>query len=128
MAEAESDKRRIPTSVWLRLSMLIALVLVGIVLVRFTPIGEFFNEERIASLTAEVRGVWWAPVLLIGLYALVGTLGLPPVPLLVGGAAFGALRGSLYNMAGLLVGASLAYMVSRVLGRDFVSRWRRTGA
>jgi uncharacterized membrane protein YdjX (TVP38/TMEM64 family) len=102
--------------------MLIALVLVGIVLVRFTPIGEFLAEERIASLTAEVRGVWWAPLLLIGLYAIVAGLGLPPVPLLVGGAAFGALYGSLYNMVGLLLGASLAYMVARVLGRGFVVR------
>jgi uncharacterized membrane protein YdjX (TVP38/TMEM64 family) len=102
--------------------MLIALVLVGIILVRLTPIGEFFTEDRVASLTAEVRGTWWAPLLLIGLYAIVATLGLPPAPLLVGGATFGALYGSLYNMAGLLLGASLAYTVVRVLGRDFVVR------
>ena len=119
---SQPEKSRIPAGVWLRLSTLIALVLIGIVLVRFTPIGEFLTEERIASLTAKVRGVWWAPLLLIGLYALVGTLGLPPVPLLVGGAAFGALYGSLYNLLGLLLGASLAYMVARVLGRDFVVR------
>lgn len=122
MPETQPEKSRIPASVWLRLSMLIALVLVGIVLVRFTPIGEFLTEERIASLTAEVRGVWWSPLLLIGLYAIVASLGLPPVPLLVGGAAFGALYGSLYNIVGLLLGASMAYTVARVLGRGFVVR------
>ena len=50
------------------------------------------------------------------------TLGLPPIPLLVGGAAFGAFHGSIYNMAGLLLGASLAYGLAKLLGRDFVVR------
>jgi uncharacterized membrane protein YdjX (TVP38/TMEM64 family) len=100
----------------------VVLVLTGIALVRLTPIGELLTEERITSLIEEVRGIWWAPLLLIGLYAVVSTLGLPPVPLLVGGAAFGALYGSIYNMAGLLLGAFLAYGVAKLLGREFVLR------
>jgi uncharacterized membrane protein YdjX (TVP38/TMEM64 family) len=40
----------------------------------------------------------------------------------VGGAAFGALYGSVYNMVGLLLGASLAFWVAKLLGRDFVIR------
>jgi len=122
MPQAQPGKTRVPTSAWVRLLVFVTLILMGVVLVRFTPIGKFLTEERIASLTAEVRGVWWAPLLLIGLYAIVASLGLPPVPLLVGGAAFGALYGSLYNIVGLLLGASLAYMVARVLGRGFVVR------
>jgi uncharacterized membrane protein YdjX (TVP38/TMEM64 family) len=108
--------------VWLRLSLFIGLILVGIVLVRLTPIGEALTEERILSLIETLRGIWWAPFLLIGLFALVSALGLPPVPLLVGGAAFGAFRGSIYNMVGLLLGASLAYGLAKLLGRDFVVR------
>ena len=120
--EAASEKGRIPRSVWLRLAVLIALILVGIVLVRFTPLGEALSEERMLALTEAVRGIWWAPLLLIGLFLIVSALGLPPVPLLVGGAAFGTLYGSIYNMAGLLLGAFLAYWVARLLGRDFVVR------
>jgi uncharacterized membrane protein YdjX (TVP38/TMEM64 family) len=102
--------------------LLVTLLLTGIAFVRFTPMGELLTEERIASLIEQVRGIWWAPLLLIGLYAIVGSLGLPPVPLLVGGAAFGALYGSIYNMAGLVLGATLAYWIAKLLGREFVVR------
>jgi len=102
--------------------LFIGLLLVGIALVRFTPIGEALTEERVLSLIETMRGTWWAPFLLIGLIALVSTLGLPPIPLLVGGAAFGAFHGSIYNMVGLLLGASLAYGLANLLGRDFVVR------
>ena len=122
MCEVRSEKRRIPNNVWLRVSLFIALLLVGIALVRFTPIGEVLTEERVLSLIETLRGTWWAPLLLIGLFVVVSILGLPPVPLLVGGAAFGAFYGSIYNMVGLLLGASLAYWVAKLLGRDFVVR------
>ena len=122
MSKAGSEKARVPRNVWLRLSLFIGLLLVGIALVRFTPIGEAFTEERVLTLVETLRGIWWAPFLLIGLFALVSTLGLPPVPLLVGGAAFGAFHGSIYNMVGLLLGASLAYGLAKLLGRDFVVR------
>ncbi len=122
MSRGQSGKRRIPRSVWMRLTLFIGLLLVGIVLVRFTPIGEALTEERVLSLIETLRGTWWAPFLLIALFAIVSTLGLPPVPLLVGGAAFGAFHGSIYNMVGLLLGASLAYGLARLLGRDFVVR------
>lgn len=122
MPEGRSGKRRIPGNVWLRLSLLVGLLLAGIALVRFTPVGEALTEESVLSLIETLRGIWWAPFLLIGLFALASSLGLPPVPLLVGGAAFGAFRGSIYNMIGLLLGASLAYGLAKLLGRDFVVR------
>jgi uncharacterized membrane protein YdjX (TVP38/TMEM64 family) len=122
MAKAPTGTGRIPSKIWLRLSLFIALVVVGIVLVRLTPLGEVLTEERVVSLIETMRGIWWAPLLLIGLYAIVSTLGLPPVPLLVGGAAFGALYGSIYNMVGLILGALMAYWVAKLLGRDFVVR------
>jgi len=122
MSENQLERRRTPRSVWLRGVSFIGLLLAGIGLVRFTPIGEALTEERVLSLIETLRGTWWAPFLLIGLFALVSTLGLPPIPLLVGGAAFGAFQGSIYNMAGLLLGASLAYGLANLLGRDFVVR------
>jgi uncharacterized membrane protein YdjX (TVP38/TMEM64 family) len=122
MAEAQTGKKRIPRRVWMRLCLFLALPLAGFALVRLTPAGELFTEDRIASLIAGIRGVWWAPLLLIGLYAAMAPLGIPTAPLLVGGAAFGALFGSLCNLAGLLLGACLAYGTAKLLGRDFVLR------
>ncbi len=122
MLTERPERVRIPASIWLRLAAFVALVLFGFGLARLTPVGDLLTEERITSLVGVVRGVWWAPLLLIGLYAAVGVLGLPPVPLLVGGAAFGPFYGSLYNLFGLFLGASLAYTVAKVLGREFVLR------
>lgn len=120
--EMRSEEGRVPRSVWLRLGLLIALVLAGMGLAHFTPLGEALSEERILALTATLQGIWWAPLMLIGLFLTVSALGLPPVPLLVGGAAFGTFYGSIYNVTGLLLGAFLAYWVARLLGRDFVVR------
>jgi uncharacterized membrane protein YdjX (TVP38/TMEM64 family) len=122
MSEGQLEKGRTPRNVWLRAALFIGLLLAGIGLARFTPIGEAFTEERVLSLVETLRGTWWAPFVLIGLFALVSTLGLPPIPLLVGGAAFGAFHGSIYNVVGLLLGASLAYGLAKLLGRDFVVR------
>ena len=122
MTTARTSKKGIPHSVWIRPALFVALLLAGFSLIRFTPVGELLTEEHLVSFLEGLRGTWWAPLLLIGLYALMAPLGLPTGPLLVGGAAFGALYGSIYNMAGLLLGASLAYGVARLLGRDFVVR------
>jgi uncharacterized membrane protein YdjX (TVP38/TMEM64 family) len=122
MARDRVEERWIPRNVWLRAALFVGLLLAGIGLVRFTPMGEAFTEERVLSLVETLRGTWWTPLLLIGLFALVSTLGLPPIPLLVGGAAFGAFHGSIYNMVGLLLGASMAYGLAKLLGRDFVVR------
>ncbi len=122
MSGRPSSRIAIPGTVWLRALLFAALVLAGIGVVRFSPLGEMLTEERIVSLIEKIRDTWWAPILLIGLYALVSTLGLPPAPLLVGGAAFGAVYGTVYNLVGLLLGALLAYWLARLLGRDFVIR------
>jgi uncharacterized membrane protein YdjX (TVP38/TMEM64 family) len=109
-----------PPVVWLRLSLFVALLLAGFALVRLTPYGEMLSEEGMVSLATQLRGVWWSPLILIGLYTIMAVLGLPTGPLLIGGAVFGVLYGSLYNMVGLLMGAVLSYQVARILGRDFV--------
>jgi uncharacterized membrane protein YdjX (TVP38/TMEM64 family) len=106
----------------LRLSLFIALVLAGISTIRFTPVGEVFTEERVLDLVETLRSLWWAPCLLVGLYAIVSAFGLPPVPLLVAGAAFGPVYGSITNIAGLTLGAFTAYWEARLLGREFVVR------
>lgn len=109
-----------PPVVWLRLSLFVALLLSGFALFRLTPYGEMLSEEGMVSLATQLRGVWWSPLILIGLYTIMAVLGLPTGPLLMGGAVFGVLYGSLYNMVGLLMGAVLSYQVARILGRDFV--------
>ncbi|MCP4661111.1 MAG: TVP38/TMEM64 family protein [bacterium] len=93
----------------------------GFVLIRWTPVADYLTEEYIVATLGRLRLAWWSPLLLIALYAVVSPMGLPVSPLLLGGGAvFGFVSGSLYNMIGLLVGATLSYFVAKLLGRDFI--------
>ncbi len=63
----------------------------------------------------------YAPLLFIGLYML-GTLFFLPGSLLTlaGGALFGPWLGTLYNLTGATLGATLAFLVSRYIGSQWV--------
>jgi len=121
-APSGSRTRRIPPHLWLRLGLFAALLGAGLVLARFTPLGTLLDEQTLMTVLGDLRGLWWSPLLLLGLYVVLAPLGLPMAPLLVGGAVFGAVRGSVYNTVGLLLGAALSYLLARALGRDFVTR------
>lgn len=113
---------QIPFKVWLRLSILVAMLVGGAALILWTPLGDYFTEEAMIALLEDVRSLWWTPLALIAAYAIITPLGFIPVsPLLVaGGFVFGPFWGSVYNVTGLLVGAMVGFWVARLLGRDFV--------
>jgi uncharacterized membrane protein YdjX (TVP38/TMEM64 family) len=75
-----------------------------------------------AALTAWVSGAGAAgPLVFIGIYALATVLFLPgSVLTLAGGALFGPLWGTLYNLLGATLGAGLAFLVARYLAGDWV--------
>jgi len=118
--EADTAERRLPHPVWLRAVILALVVAAGFALTRWTPLGEFLNEERIVAALEEVRRLWWSPLLLLALYSLMALLAIPTAPLLVAGAIFGPVYGSVLNTTGLMLGATLSYGLARILGRDFV--------
>ncbi|MGF1612358.1 MAG: TVP38/TMEM64 family protein, partial [Gammaproteobacteria bacterium] len=97
---------------------LLAIVLVsGVVL-------AFFYGERIdvEVLEAELAGTGAAgPLLFMLLYAVATVLFLPgSVLTLAGGALFGPVWGTLYNLSGATLGAVLAFLVARYLASDWV--------
>jgi uncharacterized membrane protein YdjX (TVP38/TMEM64 family)/rhodanese-related sulfurtransferase len=64
----------------------------------------------------------WAPLLFILIYAVAAVLFLPgSVLTLAGGALFGPLLGTLYNLTGATLGALLAFLVARYLASDWVA-------
>jgi uncharacterized membrane protein YdjX (TVP38/TMEM64 family)/rhodanese-related sulfurtransferase len=98
-------------------SGLILLVAVGYAVTlrdRFDP----------AALQAWVEGAGAAgPLLFMAAYALATVLFLPgSVLTLAGGALFGPLWGTLWNLTGATVGAGLAFLIARHLGADWVTR------
>lgn len=67
-----------------------------------------------------------APLLFMLIYAIGAVLFLPGTVLtLAGGALFGPVLGTLYNLTGATLGAALAFLVSRYLASDWVAG--RTG-
>ncbi len=64
----------------------------------------------------------WAPLLFMLSYAAATVLFLPgSVMTLAGGALFGPLLGTVYNLAGATLGATLAFLVARYLASDWVA-------
>jgi len=78
----------------------------------------------VAALQAWVEGAGAAgPLVFMALYALATVLFLPgSVLTLAGGALFGPVWGTLWNLTGATVGAAIAFLIARYLGADWVAR------
>jgi uncharacterized membrane protein YdjX (TVP38/TMEM64 family)/rhodanese-related sulfurtransferase len=64
-----------------------------------------------------------APLLFMLIYALAAVLFLPgSVLTLAGGALFGPVLGTLYNLTGATLGATLAFLIARYLASDWIAR------
>ena len=83
------------------------------------------NREAldVAALETWVLGFGiWAPLVFVGLYAAAAPLGAPGSVLTVaGGVLFGAALGTLYNLVGATIGATLAFLIARYLAADWVA-------
>jgi uncharacterized membrane protein YdjX (TVP38/TMEM64 family) len=77
-----------------------------------------------AALEARIRSFGpWAPAVFVAAYALATVLFAPGSVLsLTGGALFGPVWGTLYNLAGATLGATLAFLAARYLVGDWVAR------
>jgi uncharacterized membrane protein YdjX (TVP38/TMEM64 family) len=104
----------------LKISILIAFVLFSIYLVRHTSLKETLTAENV-SRSLEHAGRW-APLFFVLLYAAGVCLFIPGTLLTGFGAAlFGPFHGFLYVWVGAMLGASVAFLIGRTLGRDFAS-------
>lgn len=81
---------------------------------------EHFDAQRLESWVKEAGGL--APVIFMLIYAAATVLFLPgSVLTLAGGALFGPVLGTFYNLTGATLGASLAFLISRYLASSWVS-------
>lgn len=113
--------RGVPAKFWIRLGILVTLLALGFVLVLWTPVGDYFTEERVTAFLEEIRESPWAPLLMILGYVVIAPFGIPASPLLIAvGIVYGPVLGSIYNVVGLVVAAMTTFYVARALGRDFV--------
>ncbi len=103
---------------YLRL-LLFLLLIAGVVAVLLNR--DLFDINAIKA-SLDKLGIY-APVMFIGLY-IIGTLFFLPGSLLTlaGGALFGPWLGTLYNLTGATLGATLAFMLSRYIGSEWVQQ------
>lgn len=105
----------------LRFTLLILLLAAGFVAVRWTPLAEYWDPQKLTALLEELRRSWWAPVALLALYVVLCPIGVPASPLiLAGGFVFGSLFGGLLNFLGTFLGAAVSFFLGHLLGRDLV--------
>ncbi len=84
------------------------------------------NRDHIngASVTrwVEEAGIW-APLFFVLVYACATVLFLPGTVLtLAGGALFGPVLGTVYNLSGATLGATLAFLMARYLASEWVAQ------
>ncbi len=101
-------------------------------LVAFLLLGAgwfIFMQYRQGALSAQELGARakelgeWAPYAFVAGYALLAGLGFPALALsTLGGLLFGAWLGTALNIAGATAGASLAFLFSRFLLKNFFAR------
>jgi uncharacterized membrane protein YdjX (TVP38/TMEM64 family) len=64
----------------------------------------------------------WAPLLFMAIYAIAAVLFLPgSVLTLAGGALFGPVLGTFYNLTGATIGATFAFLLARYVASDWVA-------
>jgi uncharacterized membrane protein YdjX (TVP38/TMEM64 family) len=104
----------------IRAAVLVAFLAAAIVLVRFSPLQDYLNADGLGRLLAGA-GIW-APLVYIVIYAVGVCLFVPGSVLTgIGVLIFGTYWGFVYVWIGAMIGASVAFVVGRTLGREFAA-------
>jgi len=111
---------------FVRLALLVALLVAAAVVVRATPLGDYFTREGMLAALESVRSSTWAPLLYVVAYAAATALALPgSILTIVGGAVFGFTWGVVLVTVAANLGANAAFAIARALGRDGIERLLR---
>jgi uncharacterized membrane protein YdjX (TVP38/TMEM64 family) len=101
-------------------AILVAFIAAAIAAVRFSPLSGYLTAEGLGQFLA--RAGLWAPLVFIGIYALGVCLFVPGSILTgIGAVIFGAYWGFVYVWVGAMIGASVAFVIGRTLGREFAA-------
>ncbi len=106
------------------------LVLVaGVAALYFSPLRVYFTRENIYDTVDRMRGLWYAPFVLIASYAVGCVFAIPAsIFILAAGVIWGWKLGVVYAMCGALLGSSAAYFAGQFLGEGLLERFGRAGA
>ncbi len=103
----------------LKFIVLVLIVALAAAALRYLGMDAFAEGGRLATLIEGFGPL--APAAYISVYAISACLMFPALPVtILGGVLFGPIWGTVYVAAGSTLGAALAFLVARYLGRDLV--------
>jgi uncharacterized membrane protein YdjX (TVP38/TMEM64 family) len=107
-------------SALMKMALLVMFIAAAIYLVRFSPAKQYLTPQQLGFFLESIG--LWAPVMFVVIYVVGVCLFLPGTLLTAMGAAiFGPYWGFLYVWTGAMIGAGLAFLIGRYLGRDFAA-------
>jgi len=107
-------------SALVKMALLVMFIAAAIYLVRFSPAKQYLTPQQLGFFLESIG--LWAPVMFVVIYVVGVCLFLPGTLLTAMGAAiFGPYWGFLYVWTGAMIGAGLAFLIGRYLGRDFAA-------
>ena len=111
----------------LKIATLVVLV-GGVVALYFSPLRNYITRENVLHTVEQMRGLWYAPFVLIAAYAVGCIFAVPAsVFILAAGAIWGWKLGTAYAMCGAMLGASAAYFAARFLGEGVLDHFGKMG-
>ena len=111
---------KIRTSGLLKAAILLAFIAGAVIVLRFTPAGSLFSAEKLNGLIQSAGP--FGPLVFILVYAAAVCLFIPGTLLTaIGAAIFGPFEGFAWAWTGAMLGAALAFLIARYLGRDTAS-------
>lgn len=97
------------------------IVILSAIAVVFFTLRESFTRENLQTFLGQVGP--WGPAVFILIYLVAPAFFLPGSPLTIAaGVLFGPVWGTLYSIVGATGGATIAFLIGRYFGREWVER------
>lgn len=112
--------------------VVLLLIVAAVAGVFFSPLRHHLNiasaRDWVSHTRQSVRGMWYAPLILILAYAAGCVFAIPAsIFVIVAGALWGWKLGALYAFLGGLLGAIASYFMGRFLGEGLLHRFGKAG-
>jgi uncharacterized membrane protein YdjX (TVP38/TMEM64 family) len=110
---------------WRRAALIVGVILGGVIVARAFGLAAYLRFENLSRLTETIEGYGaLGPAIYIAAYVLGVVFFVPGLPMtLLGGLAFGPVRGAAYVWNAATIGAALAFLVARYGLRGLVEGW-----